>query len=422
VAVEKWDMTEHEEKYPRACKVQKLVDTPEKVRNFLVGRQFFVIFVIFLIAQITAFPDTPEDFAGLPAGLIVILQETGLPGVAIVLTYGQLISQLFVEEFTIPFMNLPGCYSITMLGLGTEYSGLCHFAHLLYNISRRTFCGKIMAAQETLNSNSNLIRDEDGPQSAGATQHVHVSEDKELTWFDYIRYIGSTLIICYSVTIVAWGIAGGKYVLPIPPAAAFVVYICALIGIFYLEGLMIAIVATQYWDRDMFKESHPRAWAIHELVNRPDHVKRFVIGRQFCTVCTSFLLATTSTFANWEAPSNIPAGLFFFGVQSGLVGVMIVLTFGQLCPELLAAEYPLCFMDMMGSLTITRVCIFFDRCGVGHAAWLVYHATKSAVCRKGGEKIHDEEVRPDMMRVASAELLARTGDAFGGKPPLQVSA
>lgn len=55
VAVEKWDMTAYTERYPRAVKCHSFVDTPEKVKKFLVGRQFFVIFVVFLLAQITTF-------------------------------------------------------------------------------------------------------------------------------------------------------------------------------------------------------------------------------------------------------------------------------------------------------------------------------------------------------------------------------
>jgi len=56
VAVEKWDMAQYAEKFPRAVRCHSFVDTPEKVKQFLVGRQFFVIFVVFLIAQITSFP------------------------------------------------------------------------------------------------------------------------------------------------------------------------------------------------------------------------------------------------------------------------------------------------------------------------------------------------------------------------------
>eukprot|EP00981_Chlorochromonas_danica_P014216 scaffold7566_cov260-Ochromonas_danica.AAC.5 len=36
-------------------KCQKLFDSPEKVKKFFVDRQFFVIFVVFLISEITTF-------------------------------------------------------------------------------------------------------------------------------------------------------------------------------------------------------------------------------------------------------------------------------------------------------------------------------------------------------------------------------
>ena len=61
VAVEKWDVSKYEKQFPRAGKCHKLIDTPEKVKKFLVGRQFFVIFVVFLIAQITSFPGKQLD-------------------------------------------------------------------------------------------------------------------------------------------------------------------------------------------------------------------------------------------------------------------------------------------------------------------------------------------------------------------------
>ena len=101
-------MSLYKEMFPRAYKCYLLVDTPDKVKKFLVGRQFFVIFVVFLIAQITSFPGIPPNFANMPNILVKILVQTGLPGIAIVLTFGQLISQIFVEEFTLPFLNLYG--------------------------------------------------------------------------------------------------------------------------------------------------------------------------------------------------------------------------------------------------------------------------------------------------------------------------
>lgn len=97
-------------------------------------------------------------------------------------------------------------------------------------------------------------------------------------------------------------------------------------------------------------------------------------------VFVNFILAEVTTFNTW--PSNgINKGLFFLGIQSGLVGVFVTLSFGQLLPELLAQEYPLRFMNMIGSLTVGRISLFFDMVGVGHCAWAVYYVTRKLICR-----------------------------------------
>jgi hypothetical protein len=43
---------------------------------------------------IHSYTGIPEDFAGLPSAFVLILLETGLPGVAITLTIGQLVRDL----------------------------------------------------------------------------------------------------------------------------------------------------------------------------------------------------------------------------------------------------------------------------------------------------------------------------------------
>jgi hypothetical protein len=101
---------------------------------------------------------------------------------------------------------------------------------------------------------------------------------------------------------------------------------------------------------------------------------------------------------------------------------MIVLAHGQLLPELLAAEYPLKFMDLYGSYSVSYLSLFFDSIGVGHHAWAVYYATRPYCCKSmlDAERASIEgggggdESKPQILRVHSAELLAATGSPTGG--------
>ena len=78
-------------RHPRAGKLQRLVQANggQNLKRFLVGRQFFVIFVVYLTAQITTFPTL-----GLPLPYVVevVLIDTGLPGVLVVMAVGQVLT------------------------------------------------------------------------------------------------------------------------------------------------------------------------------------------------------------------------------------------------------------------------------------------------------------------------------------------
>lgn len=428
-------MTKVGKVYPRAARCHALVDTPMKVKKFLVGRQFFVIFVVFLIAQLTTFPLMPSNFAGLGPGLVAVLAKTGLPGVALVLTFGQLISQLFVEEFTVQFVNMIGNEAVIRLCLATEYCGVCHFSWLLYHISNKGFCGKVVRAARQMDEEAANDADKGqvGQAEGGMTfvekahgkkKEEEEEEEGELTAFDMFRYAWSTGLSIFAVIVVIYGISQEVYILHVPPAAAYIIAFVTLTGLFYLEGLMIAIAATQYWDPEQFRVAYPRAYATHRLINQEggDGVKRFIIGRQFFTVLTGFLLAEIFTFYYWKDDGYDPTA-FWILVKSGLVGVLIVLSFGQLNPELLAAEYPLRFMNLRGSYFVCWMSMVFDACGVGHCGWATYYLFRGYYISTFGESMEIVEgmegmdEKPEIMTVQSAELFLKTGHAEGRPVP-----
>jgi hypothetical protein len=176
---------------------------------------------------------------------------------------------------------------------------------------------------------------------------------------------------------------------------------------------MIAVVATQYWDPETFRNVYPRAHAIHAVMSKPDNVKRFIIGRQFFTVLTNFILAQIFTFANWQNEEYSPI-LFYIIVKSGLVGVLTILAFAQLLPELLAAEYPLRFLDMYGCYSVVQISLVFDKIGVGHCAWAIYFGMHRLIYGESLDSAskHDASInkhaKPEIIRVNSAEILAVT--------------
>lgn len=302
---------------------------------------------------------------------------------------------------------------------GAEFIGICHFSWLLYHTVAFVTCRSVRAAQAEITAGERSsgpmasVQDTDaGPTSPtelnrGPDFDNGMAAERPFNWFDLLRYTWSSVATLGSLFIIFYGISIQAYVLPSPPGGTYIIFFLFLTLLFYLEGLMIAIVATQYWDKESFKEAYPRAYLVHELVNRPDNVKRFIIGRQFCTVLVNFILGQITTMHTFPSDGYNPIG-FYIIVKSGLVGVLVVLAFAQLMPELLAAEYPLRFMNLPGSYSVLCTSLIFDAIGVGHCAWTIYFVTRQFCCKSfmaDGES-ENTSTKPMIVKVNSAEVLA----------------
>jgi hypothetical protein len=106
------------------------------VQRFLIGRQFFVVFVVFLSAQLTTYPTLELP---LPSWLFTFLIETGLPGCLVVLAFGQLMPQLVASTHPITMMGLPFSWATIQMALMFETLGVTHFSWVLTFIVKHMF-------------------------------------------------------------------------------------------------------------------------------------------------------------------------------------------------------------------------------------------------------------------------------------------
>ena len=138
-----------------------------------------------------------------------------------------------------------------------------------------------------------------------------------------INYVWSTTALVGGLVVVGFGISKEAYILPVPISLAYVIFLVVLVLIFYLEGLMIAVTATKdMLTTDIDPDRYPHARMIHAIINTsPKNMKRFIVGRQFCTVLTTFIIAQLTTFPEWK--SSVAPGLFWILFNSGASGVFV---------------------------------------------------------------------------------------------------
>ncbi len=109
------DLSGLEKEFPRTTDIQNQTKTTSESQQYLAGRQFFVIFVVFLIAQSTSFPNAvaylPDYMASLLKGfplLDLTLLKLGFLGAFVTLWFGQLAPQFYANKNPQAMLNVPG--------------------------------------------------------------------------------------------------------------------------------------------------------------------------------------------------------------------------------------------------------------------------------------------------------------------------
>jgi hypothetical protein len=153
-----------------------------------------------------------------------------------------------------------------------------------------------------------------------------------------------------------------------------------------LEGLQIAILTLERANRERWNHM-PRAYNNHALATRHHglNVQRFLVGRQFFVVFACFLFAQLTTFSTLNLP--LPKWLFILIIETGLPGVLVALSFGQLMPQLVASTHPVTFMNLPGSWLVIQLALLFEFAGVTHFSWVLTFFVKCIFRMNAGDTV-----------------------------------
>jgi hypothetical protein len=195
---------------------------------------------------------------------------------------------------------------------------------------------------------------------------------------DYIRYAFGTILTAISTVIIVYSIAAGHAALPGHPGIQYPLLVFDLTLLAYLEGLQVAILALEKV-RTSTMVDLKRAAASHKLAlaRRGLNVQRFLVGRQFFVVFVVFLCAQLTTYRTLNQDMTfLPPVLYTILIETGLPGALIVLAFGQLMPQLVAATHPITFMNLPGTWSVIQLCLCFETVGVTHFSWVLSFTVK----------------------------------------------
>mmetsp|Transcript_13524 Transcript_13524/g.20317 ORF Transcript_13524/g.20317 Transcript_13524/m.20317 type:complete len:482 (-) Transcript_13524:75-1520(-) len=395
------------ETHARAHAVYTAINKPGIVERYLMGRQLCVIGLVFFISQLTSFPGLPPI---LPSGFETMLIKTGLPGVMITLTIGQLFPQLIADEYTIRFINIRGSLFFIKAAQFIESIGI--FTHFSWVMSYTLVHGIFAWGRDTPDCSSDNPIDSldlsrsthtliwgNAPSSSGRSQ---VSGDVEMLSHDdvnlleiaqmnpiqsgaisslvtLLKLVFSSGLTLFAAALIFYGILFNQPLLSVHPALLLVLLFSCMAAEFYLEGLQVAVLAVQHKDAAECGAPGSNAYRVSELIDTDkDTVKRFLIGRQFLVVLSMFTMASLTTYANYHhyRQSFLPPKLVGTFVLTGFCGVLFALNTVQLPAQMVAKQYPTKFLNLPGTIGFIKAALYIESSGIMHFGWVLFHIGK----------------------------------------------
>ncbi|CAB9497050.1 expressed unknown protein [Seminavis robusta] len=333
--------------HPKTLMSTKIIHNGDNMERFIVGRQFLVVLVVFVINMMASAIKNPSVL-GLGDLLTEIFVNSGLSLILVTITIGQLTAQVNAANCMLDFLNNYFMVFTSWISLAIEFSGLLHCVYLVQIVFSKV-TGQATEGTEKPNS---------------ALQSL----------FFWARVLVSLAILGFSFAVILKALFDGNTTMweGVPQAVSVVIFFVLMFFVGLMEGMQIALFAVINMEEEEV-QNHSVAHANCKLVFTGQNLQAFLIGRQVCVTICMFVVARITTLA---VPADEPN---IFGVSNGtqvffdtgLLGALITTVVASLVWRIVASSFPLAFLSNPLIYLIIRICLVLETSGVCSAAWVL---------------------------------------------------
>eukprot|EP00536_Pseudo-nitzschia_multiseries_P005624 jgi/Psemu1/295959/fgenesh1_pm.108_\ len=257
------------------------------MQRFIVGRQFLVVLVVFII-NLCGSPVPDSKVFKLPDSFAAIFVDSGVSLILITVILGQLTAQINAASCMLDFINSYFMlYFVTYVSMAIEMSGLLHCVYLV-----QILFSKI---------------------SGTAVQTNEPPRTPIQTIFFWGRAAISLAILAFAFAVTLAALFDGKTTSweSVPGAFSVIIFFVLMCIAGLMEGMQIALFAVVNLPKEELAE-HKMAKASCQLAFSGNNLQAFLIGRQiFVTLCTFVIARLTTLDVKVGTDNNI------FGVSDG---------------------------------------------------------------------------------------------------------
>jgi len=350
------DPTKYAATHPRTARNTKLAHWGDNMERFILGRQYLVVLIIFLINQSGAPIDNKATVLNLPSSVTSIFLENSVANIIVTIIMGQLTSQVNAAVCMIDFLNNYFMLLTIYVSLFIEMTGLVHSVYLVQMFFSK-ITGKPIDSKEPPRSGFKLV-------------------------FFWFRVLVSLVILSFALAVTIKAILDGNSGIwnGTPVGLAIFIFFLLMCIVGLMEGMQIAAFALVKLP-DETLQTYGFAYKNCKLMFSGNNFPAFLIGRQIFVASLMFIVAKIATISLKAGDGNI------FGVSdgfqrffnTGLLGSVILTIIGSLAWRIIASSFPVAFMSNPLIYVILRITLFLDMIGICSASWLLALINKQVV-------------------------------------------
>ena len=343
--------------HPRALKCTSLAHKGDNMERFIVGRQFLVVLVVFVI-NLLASATADASVLNLNDGLAEVFLSSGVAVILTTITLGQLAAQINAAKCMLDFINNYFMVFTTYVSLAIEMSGLLHAVYLV-QMFFAAMTGKPVASNEP-------------PRTV--LQSV----------FFWMRIFMSVVILGFAFAVTLKALFSGKTTMyeGVPEVISVILFFLLMCFVGMMEGMQIALFAVVNLPEEELIQ-HTIAHKNCQLTFKGNNLGAFLIGRQICVTVFMFVVARITTIdvgtdAGEESIFGLGTGIQSF-FNTGLLGALITTIVGSLAWRIIASSFPIAFLSNPLIYVIIRTCLILEQSGICSAAWILARIHKVVV-------------------------------------------
>jgi len=335
----------------------------QNLQAFLIGRQIFVVSLMFLVARISSISTDDEDYAifGASTGA-QRFYSTGILGAIVVTILGSLAWRIVASSYPLLFMSNPAIYVIVKICLIIEFSGICSASWVLARFH------KLIIGYQP---------DEvylEGAQRQTSDPVTIIDKNVDRT-VNILRYTISLVLLVFCVIVVMAGIFNSQTIsyveYELPPVITFFLFWFLICWLAMMEGGQGCLIRLHPVDRDKYEDSHPKSVWNTTIVHEGNNLERFIVGRQ-CLVVVVIFLINLCVGAAKDAPFwGLPSGIIDIFFHTGVAMIITTVVIGQLTSQVNAASCMLDFINNYFMVMTTYVSLLIEVSGLLHSVYLL---------------------------------------------------